>query len=405
MKLFVCEKSSVGRALGNALPGGKEKEGMFIRCGPDIVAWASGHLLELCEPEEYNPAYKKWSRDTLLYVPEKWRLRVKERGKELFANLSRMITKLDAKTDVVVNAGDADREGQLLIDEILDYCGWRGKTLRLRLNDINRNAIRKALENMRDNSEYLGEYRAGQARMYADWLVGLAVTRFVTVSLRDAGYKADVMSVGRVQTPTLGLVVACDREIRDFSPTTYYTLTAILSLDENRTLKGGWAPKDADSVSLGGQKRITDMVFADLLAKKLDGQNGAVLSVTKEDRKTSPPLPYSLTKLQMAASKKYDITDTLAHVQKLYESGYVTYPRTSCEYIPEGHFAEARDIIAAIRSGCPALSDMLGGADLSRKSAAWDDKRISEHHAIIPTARVPFENALSGTELKIYELI
>ncbi|MDR1508367.1 MAG: hypothetical protein LBS53_01865 [Synergistaceae bacterium] len=235
--------------------------------------------------------------------------------------------------------------------------------------------------------------------------MGLSISRYVTVSLREAGYKADVMSVGRVQTPTLGLVVARDKEIRDFSPSTYYALTAVLSLDENRTLKGRWMPKDADSPGLDGQKRITDRAFADSIVGKLSGKNGVVLSVTKEERTISPPLPYSLPKFQMAASNKYDITDALAHVQKLYESGYVTYPRTSCEYIPEGHFSDAPGIIDAIRSGCPALRDMLGGVDLSKKSPAWNDAKISEHHAMLPTARVPFENALSGTERKIYELI
>ena len=405
MKLFVCEKAAVGRALSNALPGGKEKDGAFIRCGSDIVAWASGHLLELREPEDYDKAYKKWSRETLLYVPEEWKLKVKDRTKSLFAGLSKLIKGLDQNTDTIVHAGDADREGQLLIDEILDYCGWKGKTLRLRLNDINRRAIRKALEDMRDNREYRGEYRAGQARMYADWLVGLAMTRFVTVSLRDAGYKAEVMSVGRVQTPTLALVVSRDRAIRDFAPSPYYALSAVLSLDENRTLKGKWIPKDTDSGSLDEQRRITDGEFADSLVKKLDGINGVVMSVRKDEHKIPPPLPYSLPKLQMAASRKYDITDTLAHVQRLYESGYVTYPRAGCEYIPEGHFGEAPKIIAAIRPACPNLSDMLGGADLAKKGPAWDDAKIAEHHAIIPTQRVPFGNALSANERKIYELI
>jgi DNA topoisomerase-3 len=258
---------------------------------------------------------------------------------------------------------------------------------------------------MRDNSEYRGEYRAGQARMYADWLVGLSMTRYVTVSLRDAGYKAGVMSVGRVQTPTLGLVVERDRAIREFSPSPYYSLSAVLSLDESRTLRGGWTPKDTDLGGLDVGNRITGREFADLLVKKLDGANGLVISVTKAGRRISPPLPYSLPKLQIAASQKYDITDTLAHVQKLYESGYVTYPRSGCEYIPEGHFAEAGKIIEAVGVACPSLSDMLGGADFSRKSPAWNDAKILEHHAIIPTSRVPFENALSETERKIYGLI
>jgi DNA topoisomerase-3 len=405
MKLFICEKASVGRALSSVLPGEKKKEETFIRCGCDIVAWASGHLLELCEPEDYDERYKKWSRDTLLYVPEQWKLRVKDRTKGLFAGLSKLIKGLDANIDIIVNVGDADREGELLIGEILDYCGWKGKTLRLRLNDINPEAIRKALDDIKDNFLYLGEYRAGQARMRADWLVGLALTRFVTVSLREAGYGVKAVSVGRVQTPTLGLVVAREREVRDFVPSTYFDLRAALTLGDGRKVTGKWVPGDTHASILDGQKRITDGNAIRELAGTLEGKNGEITSVTKQKRKNSPPLPYSLPKLQMAASKKYDITDTLVHTQKLYESGYITYPRTDCEYIPEGHFEETGKIIDAIHAGCPSLSDMLGGVDLSRKSAAWDDKRITEHHAILPTAKMPLDGALSGTERKIYELI
>jgi DNA topoisomerase-3 len=170
----VAEKASVGKALANVLPGAKNREENFIRCGEhsgDIVAWASGHLLELCEPEDYDPAYKKWSRDTLLYVPDRWKLKEKERTKSLFLSLKKLIRGL-SPSDTVVNVGDGDREGQTLIDEILEHCGWKGQTKRLRLNDVNSDAIRKALSNMKDNTEYRGEYRAGQARMYADWLVG-----------------------------------------------------------------------------------------------------------------------------------------------------------------------------------------------------------------------------------------
>jgi DNA topoisomerase-3 len=196
MKLYLMEKGSLGRALATVLPGERKKEENFIRCGGDIVAWASGHLLELCEPEDYDSAYKKWSRETLLYVPEKWKLREKERTKSLFASLRKLIKGL-TDSDVVVHGGDGDREGQLLIDEILEYCAWKGKTLRLRINDVNPDAIRKALTNMKNNSEYQGEYKAGQARLYADWLVGLAMSRYVTVSLREAGCKADILSVGR----------------------------------------------------------------------------------------------------------------------------------------------------------------------------------------------------------------
>ena len=255
INLYVAEKASVGRALANVLSGTKKREENFIRCGDDIVAWASGHLLELCEPEDYDPAYKKWSRGMLLYVPDKWKLKEKERTKALLSSLKKLIKGLSA-SDAVVNVGDGDREGQTLVDEILEHCGWKGQTKRLRLNDVNPDAIRKALTNMKDNAEYLGEYRAGQARMYADWLVGLSMTRYVTVSLREAGYKVSVLSVGRVQTPTLGLVVTRDREIQNFVPSVYYDLTAALSLDGGRKLCGKWLPNDAYSGSFNGDRKI-----------------------------------------------------------------------------------------------------------------------------------------------------
>ncbi|GHV29500.1 hypothetical protein FACS1894167_08890 [Synergistales bacterium] len=188
MRLYVCEKASVGRALAGVLPGSKVKGDNCIRCGGDVDAWASGHLLELCEPEDYDEKYKRWGMGTLLYVPEKWRRKEIPRTKTLVSGIRRLLK----EADVVVNVGDSDREGQLLIDEILDYCGWTGKTQRLRLNDVNPNAIRKALDNIRDNADFRGEYMAGQARLYADWLVGLALTRYVTVSARNAGYDAKV---------------------------------------------------------------------------------------------------------------------------------------------------------------------------------------------------------------------
>jgi DNA topoisomerase-3 len=163
MRLFICEKSSVGKALANVLPGVRMRDGNFIRCGEDIVAWASGHLLELCEPEDYDGKYKSWSADTLLYVPENWKLREKQGTKALFSGLKKLIKGLKG-SDIVVNARDNDREGQLLIDEILDFCGWEGQTLRLRISDVNPDAIRGALGNMRDNALYRGGSMAGQAR-------------------------------------------------------------------------------------------------------------------------------------------------------------------------------------------------------------------------------------------------
>lgn len=405
MKLYIAEKASVGRALADVLPGNRKKEETWICCGSDIVAWASGHLLELYMPEDYDERYKSWNAGTFLYVPQEWKRKEIPRTKTLFSNLKKLIKGLSEKNDVIVNVGDSDREGQLLIDEILEYCGWKGATQRLRINDVNPGAIRKALENVKDNRDYRGEFMAGQARLYTDWLVGLSLTRYVTVSLRDDGYDAGVVSVGRVQTPTLGLVVSRDNSIRNFMDSRYYDLRATLVLEGERQITGRWVPGEACSSALDEQKRLVDRDAAYRLLDTLNNCAGEVVSVTKKTHRQAPPLPYSLSKLQMAASKKYDITDTLVHVQKLYEAGYVTYPRTGCEYIPEGHWNESKTVLETVKTACPELADMMSGVDLTRKSAAWNDAKISEHHAILPTGRAPKTGSISDTERKIYELI
>ena len=213
-----------------------------------------------------------------------------------------------------------------------------------------------------------------------------------------------ILDVGRVQAPTLGLVVARDRAIREFMEKPYWELRAILSLDNDRKQTGRWLPDDKEAAFLDAQKRIADPDAAKTLRSKIDGQSGEISQVGQKDHRSAPPLPYSLSKLQMAASQKYDITDTLTHLQKLYEAGYVTYPRTDCDYLPEGHFAEGAKIFEAVRVGCPDLGDMMTDADENRKSPAWNDKKVTEHHAIIPTVHVPLPDALSNTERRIYEL-
>ena len=164
MILYIAEKASVGRALADVLPGSKTRGENSIRCGNDVVAWAAGHLLELCEPEDYDERYKRWKIEDLPIIPKAWKLREIERTKGLLHGIRKLLK--DASE--VVHAGDADREGQLLIDELLDYCGWNGPTKRLRLNDMNPDAIRKALKEMKGIATYKGEYHAGQARSYAD---------------------------------------------------------------------------------------------------------------------------------------------------------------------------------------------------------------------------------------------
>lgn len=400
MILYIAEKASVGRALADVLPGKRSREENCIRCGDDVVAWASGHLLELCEPEDYDTQYKSWRLEDLPIIPEIWRLREISRTKKLLHSIHLLLK----SASEVVHAGDADREGQFLIDEILEYCGWKGPTKRLRLNDVNPEAIRKALKNMKDNAGYTGQYQAGQARSYADWLAGINLTRYCSVSVADAGYDG-VFSVGRVQTPTLGLVVRRDREIEDFVPKPFFVLSAILKLPTGeREVTGRWQPTE-DASGLDKEKRLVDQAVCETLEQKLEGATGTITRADKKIRKEAPPLPYNLAKLQAEASKRYDITDTLKHLQRLYEQGYVTYPRTDCRYIPEGHYTEAQAVLDSISSACPTVVGFQESLDVERKSAAWDDAKITEHHAIIPTTKIPLEGALNEIERKVYGLV
>jgi DNA topoisomerase-3 len=402
-RLFITEKASVGRALSNVLPGEKQKEENHIRCGDDVVAWASGHLLELFEPQDYDEVYTKWQLDTLPIIPKEWKLKEISRTK----NLLRNIEKLLKQGELVVHAADIDREGQLLVDEILEYFDWKGPTQRLRINDVNPDAIRKALKEMRNNADYRGEFLAGRARSRVDWASGVNLTRWCTVHFENAGYEAgNMFSVGRVQTPTLGLVVRRDREIANFASKPYYELHATLTLTGgNRKISGRWVPGESENPFLDEEGRLMGGAICEALEEKLIDATGTILGVDKKMRKQAPPLPYNLAQLQIDASKKCDITDTLSHAQKLYELGYVTYPRANCRYIPEGHHTEAPKILQAIEAGCPDLRAILKVADATRKSPAWDDSQIKEHHAILPTAKVPLENALSEKERKIYDLI
>jgi DNA topoisomerase-3 len=264
--------------------------------------------------------------------------------------------------------------------------------------------VKKALDDMRDNSQYIGEYHAAQGRDMADWIAGLNLTRYCTLLARGSGYDIQVFSVGRVQTPTLGLVVARDREIENFVSKSFFALSATLFLAGKRTLSGKWQPK-GEQIGLDEEKRLISSEICGQIQDKI-GTYGAIEKIEKKQCRKSPPLPYSLAKLQIDMSKKYDITDTMAHVQKLYEAGHVTYPRTDCPYLPESQHSQAQSILDAIAvSGSSEVRDLIRQTDSSRKSPAWNNLKIAEHHAIIPTTKVPIAGALDDVQKKIYDLI
>src|SRR4051812_2588838 len=345
MRLFIAEKPSLARAIADVLPGPQQKRAGFIECGRgDIVTWCAGHILELAEPEAYRPEYKTWSIEHLPISPEHWKLSVS--APDLFKNIKALLP----KAREVVHAGDPDREGQLLVDEVLDHLSYRGPVSRILVSDLNPAAVRKALEHLQPNSKFRGLYDSARARQRADWLYGLNLTRLYTVLGRAGGHDG-VLSVGRVQTPLLGLIVRRDLEIEGFTSKAYLVLTADIA-SSGGPFAATWVAGDGAAAALDEEKRLVSRAHADGVVAKCAGQRGRVTRCSREKKTEAPPLPYSLAELQIDAGKRLGLSPkaTLDACQALYETyRLTTYPRSDCSYLPEGHFAQARVVLEAVK--------------------------------------------------------
>ncbi len=390
MRLYIAEKPSLARVIAAGIDGAKQNKKTYILLqNGDAIAWAAGHILTAKEPQDYNPADKIWRVDALPHIPERWENKEKpdREGETYLADLRATIKALLEKADEVVNAGDAGREGQLLIDELLEFYGYSGKTLRLWLENTTPEHVRSRLAVMKDNSEYAGLYRAGQARTRADWLLGLNMTRLYTCLAQANGYRGSPLSIGRVQTPVLGLIANRDLETENFVSKPFWTLEASIAVEKGR-FTALWKPKETQE-GLDEEGRAVDRSIVQGVADKVRGKPGAISGLEKKRKKKAPPLPCSLSALQIDCSKSHDLSpaDTLAAVQKLYEAGLVTYPRSDCSYIPEDQHGDAGKVLEAAARNFPGLSTAAKGADTARKSAAWNDKKVGEHFAIIPTAK------------------
>jgi DNA topoisomerase III len=402
MRLFIAEKPSLARAIADVLPGPHQRQGGYLQCGPEnVVAWCAGHILELAPPDAYDARFKEWRVEDLPITPQRWRL------VPTAPDLLRTIKSLLPRATRVVHAGDPDREGQLLIDEVLEFLGYRGPVDRLLISDMNPPAVRSALAAMQSNVRFRGLYEAALARQRADWLYGINLTRLHTVLGRAGGHDG-VLSVGRVQTPLLGLIVRRDAEIETFQPSTYFTLTADLRCGAG-AFKATWQPaKTTAPPVLDGEDRLVSRDHALAMRAKVERQAGTIVSCRRERKRESPPLPYSLPDLQMDAGRRLGMSpkQTLDACQALYETHrLLTYPRSDCGFLPEGQLDQTTVVLAALATNVPELASIVSTADRSLKSRAWNDKKVTAHHAIIPTARVASDADLSSAERQVYGLV
>ncbi len=404
MRLFIAEKPSVGRELSQVLPNpqnAKRHDGYIVQ-GDDVITWAFGHMLEQIEPGDYDEKYKYWRFDSLPILPTIWKLKVKASSAKQFKVISGLIK----KATTIVNAGDPDREGQLLIDEMLDYLGNTKPVERILLNALDEKSMRYALDHMQDNKKYQPLKDSALARSRADWLMGMNLSRAYTLEQQHLGNKV-TFPIGRVKTPTLALVVRRERELQNFVPVEYYVLQVQYG-HEKGDFWATWKPKDTQQGLDPDGHMLDQTILNDLRDRLMQDPEGTISLVEKKKKKEGQRLPFSLSSLQIVAGKLYNYTpqEVLDIAQKLYEKKYTSYPRSDCEYLPVNQLSDGKAILSnLVNMGHKELAIWAKDSNLTIKSRAWNDSKVTAHHAIIPTTvRCPL-HTLSKGEQNIYFLI
>jgi DNA topoisomerase-3 len=409
MRLYIAEKPSmaleIAKVLFNTSNPQKSADGYFYGAGDDKVTWLFGHILELAEPVDYNKNWKDWSLDTLPIIPAKWRRLVKYSAEKHFTKVQTLI----GEASEIIHAGDPDREGQLLVDEVLEYVKNESPVKRLLLNALDTQSVKKAISSLYDNDKFIGLKTSAEVRSKLDWLIGMNATRAITVKAKGSGYNR-TFSIGRVKTPTLILVVKREEEIKNFKSIDYFDVsischTDIFFLAKLITAK---LPPDKQS-ALDEEGRLIDQAIANIIAAEVEhsGKTATFVNGQTDEKSESPPLPYSLSALQIQASKQYSFKaqKALDICQGLYEKKLITYPRSDCSYLPTSQFPDRQAILKNLREMQKPFSIWVAAADNTLKNRVWNDEKISAHHAIIPSLLACDMAELNSDEQKIYTLI
>ena len=413
LKLYIAEKPSLGRAIAAALPKPHKNHKTHIEvANGDVVSWCVGHILAQADPQDYDASLKKWSMEPLPIVPQQWQLKPIARTR---AQLS-ALRKLVKQADDIIHAGDPDREGQLLVDEVIDYFKVsktkKNNIKRLLISDLNLPAVKRALQSLKNNQDFMPLSISALARSRADWLYGINLTRACTLQGQKHGYHS-VLSVGRVQTPVLGLVVRREQDIADFVSKPFYQVLAHLSINKDQPSKGDcftakWQPSEACQQYCDEEGRVLVKGLADNVVARINNQQAIVENINTEQKQQNQPLPFNLSSLQITAAKQYAMNAKLVLdvCQALYEKHkLITYPRSDCRYLPKEQLKQASTIINILAASNLPCSEQAKNADNSIKSNAWNDKKITAHHAIIPTEKSVNNINLNSFEKNIYLLI
>ncbi|EAH7731814.1 DNA topoisomerase III, partial [Campylobacter jejuni] len=395
MKLFIAEKPELGRAIAEGLDGNYKSGEGYIQKGDNIVTWAFGHILELAKPEEYDEKYKLWKLEDLPLPIKEFKYLPKKESKKQLKIICDLIH--SDKITSIVNCGDADDEGQILVDEIIQYSKTSKPVFRVLINDLTPKAVKEEIAKIKPNADFKGMSERGFARSQADWIVGINLTRAYTIMARKNGYEG-ILSVGRVQTPILALIVNRDKEFENFKSINYYSLLGDFNINNN-TIKARLKTED----------KILDENLAKEIKESCENQN-AKINLKIENKKEYPPLPYNLLVLQAECAKLFGFSPdkTLEITQILREKHKaITYNRSDCQYLPETMFEQAPNILNIIKENLNSndeIQALIASSDLTIKSKAFNDANISAHYGIIPTQN-KISSQLTQDELVVYNLI
>lgn len=398
MILVIAEKPVLGKAIADALPGTATMKNGCIYKGDYIVTWVFGHMLSLKEPEDYDIGYKSWNINSLPIFFKDWQVKIGKDGNLNKGQISKsqrvnQIGNLLKQADEVIHAGDPDDEGQLLIDELLRWFNYKGIVKRLDTANTTLVAMKKALSHMTDNKPYEPYGWSAYARSVADLMVGINMSRLFSCKNQT------LLTIGRVQTPTLGLVVNRDLAIEGHHKQKYYTIACDINFN-NDTVQADFIPSKTDSNLVDGH--ILSKEYAEQICNRLKGQTLKNINITKKIVYEAPPLPFNLVKLQTYCSGKFgyspqqvlDITQSLRENHKA-----ITYNRSDCQYLSEEHYKEAPVTMKAVIMNICYKPKSL---DMNLKSKCFDSSKISAHFAIIPTNQKVNLDKLSEAEKNVY---
>ena len=396
MIVCIAEKPTVGRDIAKVLGATTARDGYMEGNGYQVT-WTFGHLCSLLDPQDYDDNWKRWNMSQLPMIPRKFGIKVMDN--EGIQKQFNTIKQLFSKADEIINCGDAGQEGELIQRWVMQKAGVTCPVKRLWISSLTEDAIREGFKQVKEQKEYNNLYEAGLCRAIGDWLLGMNATRAYTLRYREFNSK-QILSVGRVQTPTLALIVARDKEIERFVPRKYWEIKTLY----RDTTFSALVKKEDDEEPIGIDP-IPNPETGQALIASIEHQPFTVTSVEKKKGSEAPPRLFDLTSLQVECNKKFNLSadDTLKIIQSLYEKKITTYPRVDTTFLSEDIYPKCPNILRGIESYFKTQIAPLHGTKLPKSKKVFDNKKVTDHHAIIPTGQQP--NNLTEEERKVFNLV